>query len=495
MVTDEQVRKLMKNRQNHTTLSQAAAKAGMDEKTARKYLKAGQLPSQMKAEHTWRTRQDPFQEVWEEVLELLRENSGLEAKTVFEYLQRTYPGKFQDGQLRTLQRRMKQWRALEGQEKEVFFPQIHHPGRLCQSDFTHLSSLNITIAGEAFPHLLYHFVLTYSNWETGSICFSESWESLSEGLQNALWYLGGVPESHQTDRLTAAVHALGEQKEFTDHYQALLRHYRMKGQAIQAGRANENGDVEQSHYRIKQAVDQTLMIRGNRDFRSRQEYEEFLRKLFFQRNQGRQERFQEELKVLKSLPVRRLDDGRKYRVKVGPSSTIHVLHNTYSVASRLIGEWVEVRVYPQELEVWYAQRCVDRIPRLRGEGKYRINYRHIIGWLVRKPGAFANYRYRSDLFPSSQFRMAYDLLKQEHPTRADKEYLNILHLAALEGEERVEMLLRSFPRKDLPLSAHTIEAMLKESDVPDSPMTLQVQAVDLQMYNRLMDEEVCGWLQ
>lgn len=494
MVTDEQVRKLMKTRQNHA-LSQAAAKAGMDEKTARKYIQAGQLPSQLKKEHTWRTRPDPFQEVWEEIGEWLRENPGLEATTVFEYLLRLYPGKFQEGQLRTLQRRMKQWRALEGPEQEIFFPQTHHPGRLCQSDFTHLTPLRITIAGEPFSHLLYHFVLTYSNWETGSLCFSESWESLSEGLQNALWELGGVPESHQSDRLTAAVQAIGDQREFTAHYQALLRHYRMKGQAIQAGRANENGDVEQSHYRFKQALDQALMLRGHRDFSHRQEYEDFLRTLFRQRNRGRQERFQEELQSLQSLPARRLDDARKYRVKVGSSSTIHVLHNTYSVASRLIDEWVEVRVYAQELEVWYAQRCVDRLPRLRGEGKSRINYRHIIGWLVRKPGAFANYRYRSDLFPSSHFRLAYDWLQQEHPTRADREYLKILHLAAREGEERVETLLRSFPRPDRSLNAHTLEEMLTASPAPDSPLTLTISPVDLRTYDRLMDQEVRGWLQ
>ena len=170
MVTDEQVRLLMKYRQNRT-VQQAAARAGMDVKTARKYLKAGKLPSQLKRDHPWRTREDPFGEVWEEVKNQLTINGGLEAKTLFKDLQRKYPGKFQDGQLRTLQRRIKVWRALEGPEKEVFFPQEHHPGELAQSDFTHLTKLGITIGGHPFPHLLYHFVLTYSNWETGTICF------------------------------------------------------------------------------------------------------------------------------------------------------------------------------------------------------------------------------------------------------------------------------------------------------------------------------------
>lgn len=120
----------------------------------------------------------------------------MEAKTLFDDLQRKDPGRFQDGQLRTLQRRIKAWRALEGPESEVYFSQEHKPGNFCQSDFTHLSTLEITITGQPFPHMIYHFVLTYSNWETGTICFSENFESLSEGLQNALWELGGVPKRH-----------------------------------------------------------------------------------------------------------------------------------------------------------------------------------------------------------------------------------------------------------------------------------------------------------
>ena len=175
------------------SLAKAAAKAGIDEKTARKYNRLGKLPSELKVERDWRTRPDPFAEVWEEVVSLLKANAGLEGKTLFEYLQREYPGEYADGQLRTLQRRIKQWRAVEGPGKEVFFAQKHRPGELCQSDFTHMSKLNITLSGQPFDHLIYHFVLTYSNWEAGTICFSESFESLSEGLQNALWELGGVP--------------------------------------------------------------------------------------------------------------------------------------------------------------------------------------------------------------------------------------------------------------------------------------------------------------
>jgi hypothetical protein len=183
----------------------AAAKAGMDIKTARKYLANSRPPSEQKAEREWRTRPDPFEQVWEEVRQKIDANPGLEAKTLFEALQRESPGEFADGQLRTLQRHIKRWRATEGPGREVFFGQKHVPGRLGQSDFTYMNELDILIGGQSFPHMLYHFVLTYSNWEDVTLCYSESFESLSEGLQDALWELGGVPLRHQTDRLSTAV--------------------------------------------------------------------------------------------------------------------------------------------------------------------------------------------------------------------------------------------------------------------------------------------------
>ncbi|MCP4574668.1 MAG: IS21 family transposase, partial [Deltaproteobacteria bacterium] len=250
----------------------AAMKAGMDEKTARKYRDLGKLPSELKQEHTWRTRQDPFEEVWEEIKIILETIPGLEAKTIFEDLQRRRPGIFSDGQLRTLQRRVKVWRATQGPAKEVMFPQIHTPGELAQSDFTHMNKLGVTIGGQPFDHLIYHFVLTYSNWETGSVCFSESFESLSQGMQNALWELGGVPEKHRTDRLTTAVNKAENPEEFTRRYQDLLDHYGLKGCKTNKNSPNENGDVEQRHHRFKKAVEQALLLRGSRDFADREEY-------------------------------------------------------------------------------------------------------------------------------------------------------------------------------------------------------------------------------
>lgn len=476
----------MKLIQQEKTLATAAAKAGMDEKTARKYRNSGQLPTQMKPEHHWRTRKDPFEGVWEEVQAWLEVNAGLEAKTLFEDLQRRFPGRYPDGQVRTLQRRVKAWRALEGPPKEVFFPQVHKPGELCESDFTRMGSLGVTIQGQPFDHMFYHFVLTYSNWETGTVCFSESFESLSEGFQNALWELGGVPGAHRTDRLSTAVHKTDHPETFTRRYSALLRHYGLEGRRIQAACPNENGDVEQRHYRFKKAVEQALILRGSSDFADREAYGLFLNKLLRQLNAGRQDRLGEELKVLGRLPLRRLDASKRVRLKVGSGSTVRVNHNVYSVDSRLIRETVEVRLYAEHLEVWYGQRQVEKIPRLLGSSKHRIQYRHIIDWLVRKPGAFENYRYREDLFPTHRFRMAYDELKRTSPCRAAKEYLGILYLAARESEAEVDHILQTLLDREIPLSAAVVKQQLQAAEQPPRVTEINIADVELASYDALL---------
>ena len=488
MVTDQQVRRVFVSLQKGRTMAVAAAQGGVDEKTARKYRDFGVLPSQCRVEHTWRTRQDAFKEVWAEIETLVRDAPGLEAKTVFEELQRRHLGRFADGQLRTLQRRLRVWRATAGPAKEVYFAQEHHPGALCQSDFTHMTALGVTIGGQSFAHLIYHFVLTYSNWETGSVCFSESFESLSEGMQKALFELGGVPEAHRSDRMTAAVYSDCNGAEFTRAYQGLLKFYGLEAQMIQARKANENGDVEQSHHRFKRAVEQALLLRGSRDFESRAEYESFLRELLKRRNAGRQERFIEEQKELKRLPDRRLEDSTRVDLKVGSGSTIRLRHNTYSVNSRLIGETVNARLFSERIEVWYAQRKVDEFPRLRGGNGHRVNYRHVIEWLVRKPGAFENYRYREELFPSSVFRMAYDALKKQPLTPANKAYLKILHLAAKETESGVGEALRLLMNGGKVLSAQAVEELLKPGQKTTPMQAVEVAEVSLSSYDALLTE-------
>jgi hypothetical protein len=474
------------NKQKKKSL--AAAKAGMDEKTARKYLKLGKLPSQVKNPRTYRTRDDPFEDIWPEVRAHLELNPGLEATTLFTHFQHQSPGKYSDGQLRSFQRKVKTWRALEGPGKEVYFPQKHHPGELSASDFTHMGSLGVTINGEPFDHLVYHFVLVYSNWETGTICFSECFESLSEGFQNAFWKLGGVSRSHRTDSLSAAVHKECNAEEFTSRYSSLLNHYKVKGEKTNPGKAHENGDAEKSHHTFKKAVDQALMLRGNRNFESRDAYAEFIEKIFSQLNSGRRERFLEECNHLRSLPAMRLNDFKVEKVRVRKSSTISVDHNIYSISSRIIGEWVNIRLYAEKLEVWYADKKLDSFPRLRGKGNHHIQYRHIIDWLLRKPGAFKNYRYRDDLFPTTRFRMAYDYLSELKPQKASKEYLKILNLAAKESETKVDDALRLLFKRDDVIGFDSVRIIVESNQKVPSPKEVTVPCIDLRFYDRLIVE-------
>lgn len=490
MVTDEQVRRLRKLSNTEKNQEIAASKAGMDPTTARRYLALGRLPSELRKERLWRTREDPFCEVWDAVQQQIQENPGLEAKTLFEWLQREYPGRFSDGQIRTLQRRIKLWRVTQGPAQEVYFGQKHVPGRLCASDFTHMTELGITLAGQTFEHLVYHFVLTYSNWETGTICYSESLESLSEGWQNAVWELGAVAVEHRTDSLSSAVNNMSKLEEFNRRYEGVMRYYGVKPLHTNPASPNENGDAEQSHHRFKRAVEQALLLRGSHDFGGMAEYTQFLKDLFAQRNAGRRARLAEELAVMRELPARRMESAKRERVKVDSGSLIHVERNSYSVNSRLIGTRVEARLYLDHVEVWYGQRKVEDLPRLRGRSKHRVDYRHIIEWLVRKPGAFENYRYQEDLFPTSRFRMAYDALKETTPNRSSKEYLKILKLAAEQGEVQVDEALRELleGKTENAITVESIGELLAKLD-PIAPVTMvEVAPVDLASFDLLCTE-------
>jgi hypothetical protein len=489
MVTDEQVRRLMKLINQEKSLAAAAAKASMNEKTARKYRNLKQLPSQCAVEHNWSTHPDAFGGVWPWVELQLRANDGLEAKTLFGVIQREYPGTFPDGQLRTFQRRVKTWRALHGPAREVFFTQVYEPGVWGCSDFTRMNKLGITVNGTSFEHMLYHFVLCYSNWEAFTICYSESFESLSNGLQNALWELGGVCRFHRTDNLTSAVNKVGNPQEFTEDYDGLCKHYGVEPIKTQPASPNENGDVEQRHRRLKDAVEQALLLRGSRDFSSIGDYEKFLRKLFGQLNSNRKDKLKEELTVLRELPRRRLDDFKSMKVKVSQNSTIRLLKNSYSIHSRMIGETVRCKVHAEHITVWYAQRKVETLPRLHGENKHRIDYRHIIDWLVRKPGAFDHYLYKEDLFPSSVFRIAYDqLCRNNGKKRGIKCYLKLLLLASKESEAIVTNILRIFITQNQAINVDVIVAMVTTHQLPPVVPSVHVEPVNLDSYDLLLKE-------
>jgi len=456
MVSDKQYWRLMKLLNTGKTLGRAAVLADMDQKTARKYRHLGKPPSQVRQSRRYRTRIDVFADVWNEIVPFLESEPEVEATTLLEYLSARYPDRFSDSQLRTLQRRVKTWRAVDGSPKEVFFEQRHLPGQQAQSDFTCFNELNITINRQPFPHLFYHFCLTYSNWETGNVCFSESFEAFAEGLQNALWQLGKVPQEHRTDNLTAAVIKVGRRDEFTAGYSALLAHYNLRASHTNPASPHENGDVEQSHRRFKSAVRQALILRGSRDFSSREEYSGFLSAVMTRRNHRRTDKLAAETAMMNDLPAIRLADSTALKVRVSRNSTVWVKSKLYSVPSQLIGERVNVEVYAERLEVWYGDVLIEQMERVRGTGASSINYRHIIHSLVRKPGAFKRFRHRQQLFPQFIFRLAYDRLGETMPDRADKEYLRILELAALTGEESVAAVLDELFEKGREISAKSV---------------------------------------
>lgn len=485
--TDAQVRKLMEEMSKDGRLGRAAMRADMDRKTARKYVELGKLPSELKQPRTWRTRPDPFAEDWLWLEQMLRDAPELEAKTLFEVLQERRPC-YEEGQLRTLQRRIKQWRAMHGPDQEVFFAQLHRPGEAMQTDFTSTTELGITIAGAVFAHLLCHMVLPYSNWEWVTVCLSESYLALKRGVQDALFRLGRRPEWHQTDNTSAATHKPCTGKRvFNDDYRELIEHLGMKPRTTEVGEKEQNGDVEASNGALKRWLEQRLLLRGSRDFDSVDSYETWLWSLVERRNGRRGDKLREELAAMKPLEATRLCEFRELDVPVTSWSTIRVLYNTYSVPSRLKNARVRVHVYERALEVWYGGQRQLELERLRGRNGHRINYRHIIWSLVQKPGAFARYRYRDDLFPTLVFRRAYDAIYERAPSvRGDVEYLRILHLAAATMETEVEAALECLLEAGELPRAEAVRALVVGDRAPELP-ALAAYYVELGAYDELID--------
>ena len=351
MVSDRQVRLLRKKRMENKTLEAAAAAASMSERTARTWQR-GPMPSETQGRRRWRTRPDPFVDVWTAEIEplLVADKEGkLEAKTIFAELRRKKPGVFEFGQLRTLQRRLREWRAERGPEKEVYFPQEHVPGRMGSMDFTRATELRVTIVGVLFVHMFFEFVLAYSGWRFVQLAFSETFEALVRGLQGALWALGGVPVRVRQDNLSAATHELaktggrGLNRRFAD----VVDHYGFQSSRIRPGESHENGVVEKAHHLLKSALEQALLLRGTRDFPSVEAYMSFVGRVVEETfHQGREARLAEERAALKPLPSSRVPEYTRVVVQVRKWSTILVGANIYSVPSRLIGHEVEAGCTP-----------------------------------------------------------------------------------------------------------------------------------------------------
>lgn len=488
----------MEEMSKHGEIGHAAMMADMDRTTARKYVQAGRLPSEMVAPRTWCTREDPFAKDWEEVEALLVDAPELEAKTIFGVLTEKYPGRYEPGQLRTLQRHVRRWRAEHGPDKEVVLAQQHRAGEAAQTDFTWMTELAITIAGQMFVHMLCVVVLPFSNWQWATVCLSESMAALRRGVQAALFQLGRVPVYHQTDNSTAATHRIpdgkavladGSKRPFNEDYLALMRHFGMKPRTTEIGAKEQNGDVEASNGAVKRRLNQTLLLRGSRDFATVAAWESFLQDVLRKANSARGHRVAEDLAAMRPLDVSRLPEFTEEDIRVSEWSTLRVKHCAYSVPSRLIGETLRVRIYEDRIEADYAGKLQLRCERLRGRNQRRIDYRHVIGSLMRKPGGFARYVYREEMFPSVMFRRAYDALQTpHHGVKGDVEYLRILHLAASSLEADVEAALVRLFAESKAISADAVKAIVSTPVRAEIPV-LESLPIDLFAYDALLADE------
>jgi hypothetical protein len=487
----------MEEMTKHGEVGHEAMMADMDRKTARKYVRSGKPPSEMVAPRTWCTREDPFAKDWEEIEERLTLTPELEAKTIFAVLTEKYPGRYEPGQLRTLQRHVKRWRAEHGPDKEVVLAQLHRAGEAAQTDFTSTMELAITIVGQVFVHLLCVVVLPYSNWQWATVCLSESMAALRRGVQAALFQLGRVPEYHQTDNSTAATHRIpdgklvladGGKRPFNEEYLAVMRHFGMKPRTTEIGAKEQNGDVEASNGASKRRLEQALLVRGNRDFASVAAWESFVQEVLRKANSVRGHRVAEDLAAMRPLDVSRLPEFTEEHICVSEWSTIRVKHCAYSVPSRLMGETLRVRIYEDRIEADYAGTLELRCERLRGRNLRRIDYRHVIWSLVRKPGGFARYVYREEMFPSVVFRRAYDAVQTpHHGVKGDVEYLRILHLAASTLEADVEAALARLFAEGKAISADNVKAIVMRPALTEVPV-LDTSPLDLFAYDALLTE-------
>lgn len=494
MITNKQYQRLMSEYEKTGKMVVSAMKADVHPQTARKYVEAARPPAELQAQHTWRTRPDPVAGIWERAEQMLSQAPELEAKELFEYLCAMYgPEAGSVGlALRTFQRRVLAWRLQHGPDKEVFFAQEHLPGQVMQLDWTNANELGVTIAGRLLEHLLCHSVLTYSNWEWASRCQSESLLSLRQGLQASLHQLGAVPERLQIDNSSAATHRVDSGgREFNPDFLSLVQHYGMKPQTIGIDCPEQNGDVESQNGHLKRRLLQHLLLRGYRDFETVAAYDAFVVKVLHKANDPRRARLAEEFKVMRPLPPTRLSEYDELSCRVSQHSTIRVKRVTYSVPARLIGQEVRVQVYEGQLKVFHGRELLLSLGRATGERRAVIDYRHLIEHLLRKPGAFAHYVHREELFPDSSFRLAYDRLVADHGERAGRlEYLHLLRLAAELGEAAISTLVAEYsgpghPGKWRVADLRRYLGLTQEPTLPE----LQLQP-ELASYDALLSGEV-----
>lgn len=469
----------------------AAAKAGFSTASAYRIESDPRLPSQKKAPRG-RRRPDPLAPYWDaEIVPILKAAPGIRAIAVLGELRRRHPD-LGPGIRRTLERRIAAWRALHGPEQDVIFRQEHAPGRLGLSDFTDARTLKVSIAGEPLDHRLYHFRLAFSGFEHAHVVLGgESFVALAEGLQNALWALGGVPTEHRSDSLSAAFRNLNAdaQADLTQRYQGLMRHYGMEPSRNNAGLAHENGSIESAHGHLKQALEDALLLRGSRDFADLDAYRAFVDGIVGRRNANNAKRIALERTALAPLPRGRTADFEEKVIPVTSAGGFTLRRVFYTVPSRLIGHRLRVRIWDDRLDCFLGATHVATLrrgqPVSESRGGHVVDYRHVIHALRRKPMALLNLVYRDQLFPRPAYKRAFEALREEGDDRrackATVELLALAHERACEVElaDAIETDLDAGRLPDLA----TLRARFRpeEASVP----SVAVELAPLSVYDEL----------
>jgi hypothetical protein len=491
-VTDRQVRRFMDERKKGASQAIAAARAGFSESTAGRIEMGRHSSAGQRLPRQYRTRVDPFQEVWRpEIVPILERAPGVRATTLLEELQHLHPGRYPDRLLRTLQRHVAHWRATEGPERELIFRQEHPPGRQALSDFTLPDGFTVTVAGCPFRHRLYHFWLAFSGWQHVRVVQGgESFTALTEGLQEALWQLGGVPREHRTDRLSAAYRNLANRDDEAKGYAAFCRHYGLEPTRNNAGLAHENGAIEAAHGHLKRSIGEALELRGSNDFPDPAAYQAFLAEVVARKNARRAAALAIELKALQPLPRHRTTDFSLATVGVTRFGTIMVRGVLYTVPSRLIGTRLKVHIHDDRLVCHLGATPVLTVPRRyrrAGDKAVRqVDWRHLIGSLAKKPQAFRHSVFRDDLFPTAVFRQVWEMLDRKlEPRKACRVYVGLLHLAASHAclEALADHLQATLAAGQIP---DLERARLAIAPVPTASPRLTIAAPDLTAYDRLI---------